>query len=47
MRSGAAAAVAVLCGVQFVAVMGVTSAVTALPAMLAGLDAPPGSAATR
>jgi MFS family permease len=33
-------AVAVLCGIQFVDVLGVTSAVTALPAMLAGVSAP-------
>lgn len=30
-----------LCGVQFVDVLGVTSAVTAIPAMLAGVSAPP------
>ncbi len=30
----------VLCGVQFVDVLGVTSAITALPAMLAGVSAP-------
>ena len=43
MRAGTGAAIAVLCGVQFVDVMGVTSAITALPAMLAGVAAPPGS----
>src|SRR5690349_16452300 len=32
--------VAALCGVQFVDVLGVTSAVTAIPAMLAGVSAP-------
>lgn len=32
--------VVVLCGVQFVDVLGVTSAVTAIPAMLAGVTAP-------
>src|SRR5919107_3586337 len=32
--------VAVLCGVQFVDVLGVTSAVTAIPAMLSGVSAP-------
>ena len=32
--------VAVLCGVQFVDVLGVTSAITAIPAMLAGVSAP-------
>jgi MFS family permease len=30
-----------LCGVQFVDVLGVTSAITAMPAMLAGVHAPP------
>lgn len=44
MRTRAGSAVAVLCGVQFLDVMGVTSAVAALPAMLAGVDAPQGSA---
>ena len=34
-------AVAVLCAVQFVDVLGVTSALTAIPAILTGLDAPP------
>jgi MFS family permease len=33
--------VAALCGVQFVDVLGVTSAITAIPAMLAGVHAPP------
>ncbi|HEY5847369.1 MAG TPA: hypothetical protein VIT42_11335 [Microlunatus sp.] len=32
--------VAALCGVQFVDVLGVTSAITALPAMLTGVSAP-------
>jgi MFS family permease len=32
--------VAVLCGIQFVDVLGVTSGITALPAMLAGVSAP-------
>jgi MFS family permease len=32
--------VATLCGVQFVDVLGVTSAITAIPAMLAGVSAP-------
>ena len=32
---------AALCGVQFVDVLGVTSAVTAIPAMLDGVAAPP------
>jgi MFS family permease len=35
--------IAVLCGVQFVDVLGVTSAITAIPAMLAGTSAPPGA----
>lgn len=39
-RSGVRRQIAVLCGVQFVDVLGVTSAVTALPAMLAGVSAP-------
>ncbi len=34
-------AVAVLCAVQFVDVLGVTSVITAIPAILAGLAAPP------
>src|SRR4051794_3125318 len=34
----------VLCGVQFVDVLGVTSAITAIPAILRGLDAPPAAA---
>ncbi len=37
--------VAVLCLVQFVDVLGVTVVVTALPAMLSGLDTPPSAAA--
>src|SRR5436190_11291718 len=32
--------VVALCGVQFVDVLGVTSAITAIPAMLAGVSAP-------
>jgi MFS family permease len=32
--------VAALCGVQFVDVLGVTSAITAIPAVLAGVSAP-------
>jgi MFS family permease len=36
-------AIAVLCGIQFVDVLGVTSAVTALPAMLTGVSAPAGA----
>jgi len=32
--------VGALCGVQFVDVLGVTSAITAIPAMLAGVSAP-------
>jgi MFS family permease len=39
-----ARAVAALCAVQFVDVLGVTVVVTALPAMLDGVDAPDGSA---
>src|SRR3954465_6704497 len=35
----------VLCGVQFVDVLGVTSAITAIPAILRGVDAPPAAAA--
>src|ERR1035437_7569450 len=42
MRSGAVA-VAALCLVQFVDVLGVTVVVTALPVMLADLGAPPSS----
>lgn len=42
--SGRVGAVAALCGVQLVDVLGVTSGITALPAMLAGVSAPPGSA---
>ena len=38
-RSSSAQVIA-LCGVQFVDVLGVTSAITALPAMLAGVHAP-------
>jgi MFS family permease len=37
-------AVAALCAVQFVDVLGVTVVIAALPAMLAGLDAPPSAA---
>src|SRR3954469_1297180 len=37
--------VAALCGVQFVDVLGVTSAITALPATLRGVAAPPAAAA--
>src|SRR6185369_11849435 len=33
--------VAALCGVQFVDVLGVTSAIVAIPAMLRGVSAPP------
>jgi len=45
-RAGRAAAgyrptVAALCGVQFVDVLGVTSAIVAIPAMLRGVSAPP------
>jgi MFS family permease len=40
-RFGPVAPVAALCAVQFVDVLGVTSAITAVPAMLAGLSAPP------
>lgn len=40
-RARAAAVVAVLCGIQFVDVLGVTSGVTALPQMLAGVGASP------
>src|SRR4051794_21884572 len=36
--------VAALCGVQFVDVLGVTSAITALPATLRGVAAPPAAA---
>src|SRR5689334_740375 len=36
--------VTVLCGVQFVDVLGVTSAITAIPAILRGVDAPPAAA---
>lgn len=45
MAGGSRLAVAVLCGVQFVDVLGVTSAITALPAMLAGVSAPAGATA--
>jgi hypothetical protein len=34
-------AVAALCGVQFVDVLGVTAAITAIPAIIRGLSAPP------
>lgn len=40
MTGGSGRRVAVLCGIQFVDVLGVTSAITALPAMLDGLSAP-------
>lgn len=40
MTAGSRRAVAVLCGIQFVDVLGVTSAITALPAMVAGVSAP-------
>jgi MFS family permease len=40
MAGGSRRAVAVLCGIQFVDVLGVTSGITALPAMLAGVSAP-------
>jgi len=40
MVRGSRRAVAVLCAVQFVDVLGVTSGITALPAMLAGVSAP-------
>ncbi|GAA3340683.1 MFS transporter [Amorphoplanes nipponensis] len=40
MTGGSRRAVAVLCGIQFVDVLGVTSGITALPAMLAGVSAP-------
>jgi len=39
-RESITGAVAVLCGVQFVDVLGVTSMVTAIPAMLVGVSAP-------
>lgn len=39
-RNSAPGAVAVLCGVQFIDVLGVTSVVTAIPAMLTGVSAP-------
>jgi hypothetical protein len=42
LRGGA---VAVLCGVQFVDVLGVTSATTAVPAMVRAVGAPPSAAA--
>ncbi|MGW4946563.1 MFS transporter [Actinoplanes sp. NPDC004185] len=41
MAGGSRRAVAVLCGIQFVDVLGVTSGITALPAMLSGVSAPP------
>jgi MFS family permease len=37
--------ITVLCGIQFVDVLGVTSAITALPAMLDGVSAPAGTTA--
>lgn len=39
--AGGRRAIIVLCGVQFVDVLGVTSGITALPAMLTGVSAPP------
>jgi MFS family permease len=39
-RAGVGLRLAALCGVQFVDVLGVTSAVTAIPGMLAGVSAP-------
>lgn len=44
MRATAGWSIAALCAVQFVDVLGVTSAVAALPAMLAGVSAPPAAA---
>jgi MFS family permease len=44
-RSSGTLVVVVLCAVQFVDVLGVTVVVTALPSMLAGLEAPPSAAA--
>ena len=40
-RGTARWAVVALCGVQFVDVLGVTSAITAIPAIIRGLSAPP------
>lgn len=41
-RTGTARwAVLALCGVQFVDVLGVTAAITAIPAIIRGLSAPP------
>jgi MFS family permease len=40
MAGGPRRATTVLCGIQFVDVLGVTSGITALPAMLAGVSAP-------
>jgi MFS family permease len=40
MAGGSRSAIVVLCGVQFVDVLGVTSGITALPAMLTGVSAP-------
>jgi MFS family permease len=45
MAGGSRRAIAVLCGIQFVDVLGVTSGITALPAMLAGVSAPAGATA--
>jgi MFS family permease len=45
MQGDAGRAAAVLCLVQFVDVLGVTVVVTALPAMLSGLEAAPSAAA--
>lgn len=44
MRVATGWVIAVLCGVQFVDVLGVGTALSALPAMLEGVAAPPGSA---
>ncbi len=44
MRRAAWLTITVLCGVQFVDVLGVGTALSALPAMLEGVAAPPGSA---
>ncbi len=44
MRAATGLTIGVLCGVQFVDVLGVGTALSALPAMLDGVAAPPGSA---
>lgn len=44
MRARAGLRIGVMCGVQFVDVLGVGTALAALPAMLDGVSAPPGSA---